>query len=209
MLPGAPALLSLRGAAPQRMTKHRCHSHYETLRVDRRRLARAGAHGLSAAGAEIPSRQARRQERGGHRDGGDQPGLRGAVGSRPSAPVTTTGSPPRKRGGAGPAPQRSSSCRTGSAGPRWLLWAIASIAVLTVGFVVLRTMDAGAGAAARGRHWRRSRPQARAAAAAARRSSPGPSRRARCAAQPRDRPGRAPGARRYTDQAPSRRNPDT
>lgn len=120
------------------MTKYHCHSHYETLRVDRdasaervrtayRRLAQKfhpDKHAGKSAAATVMAAINQAYEvlsdpvqRAGYDDwlAGEE-----AQGGGPGASVVFI--PDRIGWGA------------------WLLWAIASIAVLTVGFVVIKTM---------------------------------------------------------------------
>ncbi|GEM_PF-1551422 len=123
------------------MTKHRCHSHYETLRVDRRaspervrmayrRLAQKfhpdkHAGKRAAATVMVLINQAYEvlsdpAQRAGYDD------WLAAEETRPPADSL------------GPAAAVFIPDRFGWAG--WLLWAIVSVAVLTVGFVLLKTM---------------------------------------------------------------------
>ena len=120
------------------MTKHRCHSHYETLRVDRhaspervrsayRRLAQKfhpDKHGGKRAAAAVMAAVNQAYEvlsDPAQRAGYDHWLAAEEAGAVPGG-ATAAAFVPDRFGWAG-----------------WLLWVIVSIAVLTVGFVVIKT----------------------------------------------------------------------
>lgn len=122
------------------MTQHRCHSHYETLRVDRgatpqrlrtayRRLAQKfhpDKHAGKSAAATVMASINQAYEVL------SDPDQRAGYDSWLAAEEE------RQRTG-GPPVMAATFVPDRFGWAAWLLWAIASIAVLTVGFVVLRT----------------------------------------------------------------------